>query len=239
MSGRSAGPPLPRNVSSQGSRVRIVAPFAAFKPAFISRRPYLAVAALCCAAGLTALPVLRPAWAQECAAGANPPDAAGTSALYGELAESVSAEPLSVDITARAIGGSCTWVYEVKVLTAKGSVALLDFDLVDLGLRHVEGAADDPEIAKLYERLNSRDKAGNADEDHPAGTGDDDGPDSGGNGDSGGGDDSGGSEGGSSGGGGSGSGGSDGGSEGGSGGDGSGSGGSGGGGEGGEGGGDD
>lgn len=173
-----------------------MAPYAALKPAFISRRPYLAVAVLFCAAGLVAPSVLRPAWAQECSAGPSPAGAAGTSALYGELADSVSAEPLSVDITARAIGGSCTWVYEVKVLTATGSVALLDFDLVDLGLRRVEGAIDDPEIAKLYDRLNSRDKVESADR-NPAGAGDDSAP--GADGDSSGDGDSGGSEGGSSG----------------------------------------
>ena len=212
-----------------------MAPYAALKPAFISRRPHLAMATLFCAAGLMAPSVLRPAWAQDCAGGPSPAGAAGTSALYGELADSVSAEPLSVDITARTIGGSCTWVYEVKVLTATGSVALLDFDLVDLGLRRIEGAVDDPEIAKLYERLNSRDKAESMDRNR-AGNGS--GPDVDGSGDDGGGsDDSGGSEGGSSGSGSDGHGSDGGGSEGG--GSDSGSDGGGGGGEGGEGGGDD
>ena len=144
--------------------------------------------------------------ADDCSAGASPSGAAGTSALYGELASSVSAEPLSVDITAKAIGGTCTWVYEVKVLTVSGTVALLDFDLVDLDLKHVEGSLDDPEVAKLMERLKGRDSIA------------DDGPDTGQSADDGGGDGSG--DGGESGGGsgGSGSGGDGGGSEGGDGG---------------------
>jgi hypothetical protein len=166
----------------------------------------LALAALVCAAGL-GLP-LADARA-ECAAADGPSGAAGTSALYGTLSNTVSAEPLSVDITAKAIGGTCTWVYEVKVLTVQGSVAILDFDLVDLDLRHVEGPTEDPEVARLASRLGETDKATDAGNDAPAdgsGTGSDGSDDSGGSGGEG--DSGSGGEGGESGGGGSGSGGS-------------------------------
>jgi hypothetical protein len=225
----------------------------------------LAAGALICAAG-TVAPIspasvgLATALAADCSAGAGPSGAgtsgagaapsgaAGTSALYGELASSVNAEPLSVDITAKAIGGTCTWVYEVKVLTVSGTVALLDFDLVDLDLKQVEGSMDDPEVAKLMDRLkdgndiangtpgNSQSAGDGSNDGNSSGNGSEGG--SGGSGSGGGdGSDSGGSEGGSDGGGseGGGDGGSDGGSDGGHSGDGGGDGG----GEGGEGGGDD
>ena len=109
----------------------------------------MALAALACAAGI-GLPLAARA---ECTAAADPGGAAGTSALYGELSNAVKAEPLSVDITAKPIGGTCSWVYEVKVLTPQGNVAILDFDLADLDLRHVEGPAEDPEVARLMTRL--------------------------------------------------------------------------------------
>jgi hypothetical protein len=219
----------------------------------------LALVALACAAGV-GLPLAEAR--AECAASTGPSGAAGTSALYGALATTVSAEPLSVDIAAKAIGGTCSWVYEVKVLTVQGSVAILDFDLVDLDLRHVEGPREDPEVARLARRLGEDDKASGTASDDAADAGNDSGNDSaGGDSGSGGGEGGSGSDGGSGGGsngggeggsdggsdggeggsdgGGSDGGGSDGGGEGGSGGGGSGDGGSGGGGEGGEGGSDD
>lgn len=202
-------------------------------------RARLALTAIMCLAGAA----MRPAWAGECstggAASGAPSGAAGTSALYGELASNVAAEPLSVDIAALAISGSCTWVYEVKVLTPTGSVAILDFDLVNLDLKRVRGPAEDPEVARLMERVNGEGGEPAADDpNETAGSGGDGSGADGGAGSSGGeggSGDSGSSDGGGSGGnGGSG----DSGGEGGDGGEGGGSGG-GGGGEGGEGGGDD
>nr|WP_298681877.1 hypothetical protein [uncultured Dongia sp.] len=223
-----------------------MAPYAVTRPIFLSPRPRLALAALLCVAGIVQPVGTRLARAGDCAAGASPAGAAGTSALYGELASTVSAEPLSVDITARAIGGTCTWVYEVKILTPSGSVAFLDFDLVDLDLRRVDGSPSDPDIARLMDRLSGGDEGGAQPGSDESGTGepgsDDSGGDNSGSGESGSGGDSSGSgsdgdSGGDSGGGD--SGGSEGGEGGGSGGGGSGGGGSGGGGEGGEGGSDD
>ncbi|MBI2253396.1 MAG: hypothetical protein HYU58_02120 [Proteobacteria bacterium] len=134
----------------------LLLPYADIRPIKLPPRLRLALAALACAAAGIGLP-LSAAHA-ECAAAGGPAGAAGTSALYGTLSNTVSAEPLSVDITAKAIGGICSWVYEVKVLTVQGSVAILDFDLVDLDLRHVEGPAEDPEVARLKSRLGDGDK---------------------------------------------------------------------------------
>lgn len=69
------------------------------------------------------------------------------------LANSVAAEPLTVAIAQRASGGTCAWVYEVGVLTSRGNVAVLDFDINDLDLTRVEGPVTDPDIAALFERL--------------------------------------------------------------------------------------
>ncbi len=117
--------------------------------------------------------------AGDCAGG-TPGGAAGTAALYGELASSVSAEPLAVAIAQRTIGGTCTWVYEVRVLTVSGSVAVLDFDLVDLDLKRVIGPQSDPEIATLRARLSDRDGGGEAEPDAAeSDSGDDNGNDDG------------------------------------------------------------
>ena len=212
-------------------------PYAVIRPVHLPPRPRLALAALVCVAGIAAPWEMRTARADECAATAGPTGAAGTSALYGELAATVSAEPLSVDITAQSIGGSCVWVYEVKVLTVSGSVALLDFDLVDLDLRRVQGPSEDPDVAKLMSRLGGAGRSGEPLGDDGADSaatdgagsggddsgGDDSGGEGSGSGDSGGGDsggdsgsgDSGGSEGGDGGGDSGGEGGSDGGGDGG------------------------
>jgi hypothetical protein len=152
-------------------------PYADNRPIKLPPRSRLALAALACAAGL-GLPLA--AARAECAAAGGPTGAAGTSALYGTLSDTVNAEPLSVDITAKTIGGMCTWVYEVKVLTVQGSVAILDFDLGDLDLRHVEGPVEDPEVARLTSRLGGSDKAADAGSDGSASS--DSGSDDGGSG---------------------------------------------------------
>lgn len=147
-------------------------------------RPRIALAVMACAFGMA-----QPARAGDCA-GAAPGGAAGTAALYGELASSVSAEPLAVAIAQRTSGGTCTWVYEVRVLTVSGSVAVLDFDLVDLDLKSVVGPQSDPDVAMLRARLADKDEGGESDPDAAENdSGDDNGGDSGddksGNGDSG------------------------------------------------------
>lgn len=145
-------------------------PYADIRPIKLPPRPRLALAALACAAGIG----LPSAASAECTAAASPGGAAGTSALYGELSNAVKAEPLSVDITAKPIGGTCTWVYEVKVLTPQGNVAILDFDLGDLDLRHVDGPVEDPEVARLMTRLGENAGADGADPDATADDGSDD-----------------------------------------------------------------
>lgn len=208
-------------------------------PAIFGGQSRLAVAVMLCALGFAGA-----ARAEDCGFSTMPGDAAGTSALFNRLASNVAAEPLALSIEPRGQGGSCRWVYEVKVLTESGSVAYLDFDLVDLDLTQVTGPQDDPGLARLIAGLGglppvdgtSRDPDGPAEPSSSSGSGsssssssdsgsDDDGGDDGGEG---------GDDGGNSGSGGGGNSGSGGGGDGGGG-----EGGEGGGGEGGEGGGDD
>jgi hypothetical protein len=120
-------------------------------PARVLNRPFArpAAASMSLAVALCAAGFASPALADACTEAAMPTGAAGTSALFGELASSIGAEPIAVSVASRAIGGICAWVYEVRVLTVGGSVAVLDFDLIDLDLRRVFGPDSDPTIAAL------------------------------------------------------------------------------------------
>jgi len=118
------------------------------RPTALAGRSRFALTVMACALGMGGT-----ARAADCQGGVTPSDAAGTAALYDQLAKNVGAEPLALTIANRPLNGVCAWVYEVKVLTASGSVAVLDFDLVNLDLIRVDGPAGDPEIVRLSERL--------------------------------------------------------------------------------------
>jgi hypothetical protein len=128
-----------------------VPPRFVISPRILPARPRLALAVMACALGFA-----HHARAAECTGSTQPGATAGTAALYGALASSVAAEPLAVAIAQRATAGVCAWVYEVRVLTSRGNVAVLDFDIHDLDLTRVEGPAADPDIAALVARLERR-----------------------------------------------------------------------------------
>jgi hypothetical protein len=156
------------------------------------------------------------AFAAECAAAGPPPQGiASPTMLYDALRARTAAELLAMDFLHRAVEEECAWVYEVKVLTASGSVVELDFNADGLGLIGARGPQNDREAAALVERfggdaavLNAGGDGGRATAATGTGRGSD-GSDSGGGSGSGGDGDAGGGEGGSSGSGGSGSGGGD------------------------------
>jgi hypothetical protein len=151
------------------------------------------------------------AFAAECASAGPPPQGiASPTMLYDALRARTAAELLAMDFLHRAVEEECAWVYEVKVLTASGSVVELDFNADGLGLIGARGPQNDREAAALVERfggnaavLNAGDDGGRATA--ASGTG----RDGSGSGSGSGGDGDGGGEGGSSGSGGSGSGGGD------------------------------
>lgn len=134
-------------------------------PRLLPARPRLALAVMACAIGFA-----QNARGAECVGSGQPGVTAGTAALYGALASSVAAEPLAVAIAQRATGGVCAWVYEVRVLTSRGNVAVLDFDIHDLGLTRVEGPATDPDIAALISRLERGGKSTDSDDAAAAGS---------------------------------------------------------------------
>ena len=217
-----------------------------------SRGKVKAAALLATASLITLLAGMPQAAAEECAGPAAPPsDLATPSMLYETLSSRTNAELLAIGFMRKPVERTCTWVYEVKMLTASGSVVELDFNADGLDLVGARGPDNDRDAADLVKTLggdtavlttgaakddsggrgsgsaSSSGKGSGGDDDH--GGGDDGGGDDGGEGGnsgSGGGDDGGGEGGGDDGGGG------DGGGEGGDGGGDSG-------GEGGEGGGDD
>jgi hypothetical protein len=94
------------------------------------------------------------AFAAECAAaGAPPPGIASPTMLYDALRARTAAELLAMDFRHRAVEEECAWVYEVKVLTASGSVVELDFNADGLGLIGARGPQNDREAAALVVRF--------------------------------------------------------------------------------------
>ena len=92
--------------------------------------------------------------AADCApAGAPPAGIASPTMLYDVLRARTGAQLLAIDFLQRAVEEECAWVYEVKVLTASGSVVELDFNADGLGLIGARGPQDDREATALVERF--------------------------------------------------------------------------------------
>jgi hypothetical protein len=204
------------------------------------RRKQVKTAALLATVSAAALLMgMGRAVAEDCTAHAAPPaDLATPSMLYDTLRAHTNAQLLAIGFLRKPVEDACAWIYEVKVLTASGSVVELDFDANRLDLVGARGPDNDHDAAALVENFGGSAavfNSGSKDRDSGAraggtasssgkgggGGGDDHGGDDGGEGgNSGSGGGSGGGEGGDGGGDGGGEGGGDGGGEGGDGGDG-------------------
>jgi hypothetical protein len=114
-----------------------------------------ATAALLATASAIALLCEPPgAAAADCApAGAPTAGIASPTMLYDALRARTGAQLLAMDFLRRAVEEECAWVYEVKVLTASGSVVELDFKADGLGLIGARGPDNDREAAALVERF--------------------------------------------------------------------------------------
>jgi hypothetical protein len=114
-----------------------------------------ATAALLATASAIALLCEPPgAAAADCApAGAPPAGIASPTMLYDALRARTGAQLLAMDFLRRAVEEECAWVYEVKVLTASGSVVELDFKADGLALIGARGPENDREAAALVERF--------------------------------------------------------------------------------------
>src|SRR5689334_24137488 len=92
--------------------------------------------------------------AEECTGHAAPPaDIATPSMLYETLRAHANVELLAVGFQRKPVEQTCTWVYEVKVLTAAGSVVELDFDAKGLDLVGARGPDNDRDAAALVKNF--------------------------------------------------------------------------------------
>lgn len=108
-------------------------------------------AGLLATASLVALLAGMPqAAAEDCAGHAAPPaDLATPSMLYETLRARTNAQLLAIGFLRRPVEQACAWIYEVKVLTASGSVVELDFDAAGLDLVGARGPDNDRDAAAL------------------------------------------------------------------------------------------
>ena len=120
------------------------------------QRGKVTAAALLATASLIALLCTMPgAAAEDCPdAGAAPPaDIATPARLNDVLRAGTSAQLLAMNFLRKPIAAECAWIYEVKVLTASGSVVELDFKADGLDLVGARGPEDDRDAAALVKRF--------------------------------------------------------------------------------------
>jgi uncharacterized membrane protein YgcG len=112
-------------------------------------------AALLATASLLALLAGAPeAAAQDCAGQAAPPaNLATPSMLYETLSTRTNAQLLAIGFLRKTVAQDCAWIYEVRMLTASGSVVELDFDAAGLDLIGARGPEDDHAAADLVRTL--------------------------------------------------------------------------------------
>jgi hypothetical protein len=120
------------------------------------QRGKVTTAALLATASLIALRCVMPgAAADDCLeAGAAPPaDIATPARLNDVLRAGTSAQLLAMNFLRKPVAEACAWIYEVKVLTASGSVVELDFKADGLDLVGARGPKNDRDAAILVERF--------------------------------------------------------------------------------------
>ncbi|HEV8259706.1 MAG TPA: hypothetical protein VGQ19_02985 [Burkholderiales bacterium] len=86
--------------------------------------------------------------ASDCASGP-PAQLASPSQLYEKLRAGTNAQLLTIGLLSRTVADTCTWTYEVKVLTASGSIVELEFGAADLNLVGARGPKNDRDTATL------------------------------------------------------------------------------------------
>lgn len=115
--------------------------------AFFRRRSSLLLAT---ASAIALLGPVPRAAALPCG-GAPPADVATPATLYETLRDRTDAQLLAIGFAQQP--ANCAWVYEVKMLTASGSVVELDFDAKGLDLIGARGPDNDKEVARLVRGL--------------------------------------------------------------------------------------
>lgn len=120
------------------------------------QRGRVTTTALLATASLIALLCAMPgAAAGDCLkAGAAPPAGIATpTALFDTLRARTSAQLLAMNFLRKPVADACAWIYEVKVLTASGSVVELDFNADGLDLVGARGPENDRDAAALVARF--------------------------------------------------------------------------------------
>jgi hypothetical protein len=74
---------------------------------------------------------------------------ASPSQLYEKLRAVTNVQLLTVGLLSRQVADECAWTYEVKMLTASGSVVELEFGAKDLALVGARGPKNDRDAAAL------------------------------------------------------------------------------------------
>jgi hypothetical protein len=125
------------------------------KTARSDRQRKVTVPALLATASLIALLAGMPqAAAEDCAAQAAPPaNLATPSMVYETLSARTNAQLLAMGFTRKPVEQSCAWIYEVRLMTASGSVVELDFNADGLELIGARGPQDDRDAAALVKTL--------------------------------------------------------------------------------------
>jgi hypothetical protein len=113
------------------------------------------VPALLATASLIALLAGMPqAAAEDCSAQAAPPaNLATPSMVYETLSARTNAQLLAMGFLRKPVEQSCAWIYEVRLMTASGSVVELDFNADGLGIVGARGPQDDRDAADLVKAL--------------------------------------------------------------------------------------
>jgi hypothetical protein len=73
--------------------------------------------------------------------------------VYDTLRARANVQLLAMEFLRKPVADACPWIYQVKVMTASGSVVELDFDASDLGLVGARGPENDHDADALVERL--------------------------------------------------------------------------------------
>ena len=91
---------------------------------------------------------------EECASQAAPPaNLATPSMVYEALSARTNAQLLAMGFLRKPVEQSCAWIYEVRLMTASGSVVELDFNADGLALVGARGPQDDRDAADLVKTL--------------------------------------------------------------------------------------
>lgn len=109
---------------------------------------------LATASAIALLAAMPDAAAEDCTGQTAPPDNLATpSMVYEALSARTNAQLLAMGFLRKPVAQSCAWIYEVRLMTASGSVVELDFNADGLALVGARGPRNDRDAADLVKSL--------------------------------------------------------------------------------------